>query len=86
MRYEVNLLKQLHGREIQKFLCLIFRRDRPNAKCLPFWVRINCDNTKSLEFICPENELETPYIMEKLPSHQINNKTNLCWDLNSAIP
>ena len=27
-----------------------------------------------------------PYIMEKLPSHQINNKTNLCWDLNSAIP
>ena len=39
-----------------------------------------------LEFICSENELETPYIMEKLPSHQINNKTNLCWDLNSAIP
>ena len=39
-----------------------------------------------LEFIYSENELEKPYIMEKLPSHQINNKTNLCWDLNSAIP
>ena len=35
-------------RDTKIFVSLSFWRDRPNAKCLPFWVRVNCDNTKSV--------------------------------------
>ena len=54
------------------------RHPRPNAKyAIPFWVRVNCDNTISqLEFIYSENELEMPYIMEKLPSHHYIKPSN----------
>ena len=66
-------------RDTKIFACLSFQRDThdlmPNA--IPFWVRVNCDNTISqLEFKYSENELEMPYIMEKLPSHHYIKPSN----------
>ena len=63
------------------FACLSFQRDTHDLyakiNAIPFWVRVNSHNTISqLQFIYSENELEMPYIMEKLPSHHYIKPSN----------